>query len=320
MKDISKGIRLKTVFCGILVMLLAVSAFGCGKTAEPLDTGSLPEMPPAFTGNESDIPGKLTGVRYEYSAGSMNYHSEFAIDLTRDEIKHCEYWGTSSNDMVQKDNVPVTEEQWADVEKAVLGLMGVWREIPEEVLNQEPDPEYEIEVLDGGDYSRWYLTWETDEGTETLQYYDTSDRRILTLTDLLYNLADGKNRKITWYEPPELASATYINDNTNCSFQCTWWEGENSGYRFIVRFDEGGRKVDIYDHTDDRIWEAARPAFEWLDFDSFPDGSYSDPVVLNVTYTDQSYKTVDLDDETAAIIEPYLRELTLLYLDQKSDE
>jgi hypothetical protein len=42
--------------------------------------------------------------------------------------------------------------------------------------------------------------------------------------------------------------------------------------------------------------------------------------VLNVTYTDQSYKTVDLDDETAAIIEPYLRELTLLYLDQKSDE
>ena len=105
---------------------------GCGEdSAAQIDTSDLPEMPPAFIKEQPDLPGELVGVCYEYSAGSMNYHTEFAIDLNPEEVVHCEYWGSSSTDMVRKDNVPVTEEQWADVEKAVTGLMGVWEEIPE---------------------------------------------------------------------------------------------------------------------------------------------------------------------------------------------
>ena len=302
------------------MMSLLTFLFGCaGKKPTPIDTTDLGEMPPAFVKEMPDVPGKLTGIKYEYSAGSMVYHSEFAIDLIEDEIVSCEYWGRSNSDMVTKEHAPIKDTQWQDVEKAVMDLWGVWEEIPDKILNAEPDTDMDFYVLDGGGYNRWWLTWETDEGTKTIQYYYPSDRRITTLIDILQNIADGGNRKITWYEQPTLTAATYINDKTDCSFQCTWWDGENSGYRLIVRFNEGSEKVDIYDHADESIWEAARPAFEWLDPEQYPDGSYSDPVCLNLQYSDQSYKTIKLDKKTVNIIEPYLRKLTLKYLNDKQE-
>ena len=146
-KNLNKIIRL----VGVVLMITFISCLtGCGTDIhDPIDTSDLPEMPPAFTSEDPETPGKLVGVCYEYSAGSMNYHTEFAIDLNPEEVVHCEYWGSSSTDMVRKDNVPVTEEQWADVEKAVTGLMGVWEEIPEiaEGSSEEgADPEEDGEV------------------------------------------------------------------------------------------------------------------------------------------------------------------------------
>ena len=315
--NIPKLIKLMEV---VLMITLFSVLTGCGEdSAAQIDTSDLPEMPPAFIKEQPDLPGELVGVCYEYSAGSMNYHTEFAIDVTNEEMVHCEYWGSSNSDMVQKDNVPITEDQWADVEKAVLDLWGVWEEIPDNVLNQKSDQEDEMFVLDGGDYNRWWLTWKTEEGLKKIQYYYPGDIRITTLSDILRNLADGKKRKITWYEAPVLSQATYINDKTDCSFQCTWWDGENSGYRLIVRFKDGAQEISIHEHVDDSIWETARPAFEWIDPDSFEDGSYSDPVVLNLKYSDQSYKSIKLDNKTVETIEPYLKILTLKYLEEKDN-
>lgn len=312
--------KLKITMGVILMMSLLAGLFGCDRTSkEPLDTSDLGELPPAFIKETPETPGKLVGITYEYSAGSMVWGTEFNIDLTSDEILSCAYWdmGRNRSEMTTKENVPITNEQWEDIEKAVLDLWGVWEEIPEKVMNSKPDPD--IQILDGGGYNRWWLTWETAEGTKKILYYYSNDRRITTLIDLLQNIADGGNRKITWYDPPVLTSATYINDKTKCSFQCTLWDGYDNGYRFIVRFDEGDQKVDIYDHTDDSIWEAAKPAFEWIDFDQYKDGSYSKPITLNVTYSDNSYKCIVPDKEAVNIIEPYLRKLTLKYLEEKQE-
>ena len=303
----------------ILIMSLLSSLFGCTAAKTPQYT-TAEDFPPAYEKPVPELPGKLVGVTHESSAGSMEFATEFAIDVTPTEILHCEYWDldVKRDEIIRKGNLPISEAQWADVEKAVLDLWGVWEELPDETANKPEDPE--IFVLDGGDYNRWWLTWETAEGTEKIRYYNPADRRILTLNALLEELAHPTGRKIEWYTLPELSGATYINDKTDMSFQCNWWnlpEGPEQGYRLIVRFEEGGEKVNIYDQADASIWEAAKPAFAWLNPDDFDYGSYKNPITLSLYYSDGTQDSLKLDTKTANAIEPYLRQLTLEYLGQK---
>jgi len=303
----------------ILIMSLLSSLFGCTAKKTPQYT-TAEDFPPAYEKPVPELPGKLVGVTHESSAGSMEFATEFAIDVAPEQILHCEYWdlNVKRDEMICKDNVPITEQQWADVEKAVLDLWGSWEEIPEEVLNQPDDPEYF--VLDGGDYNRWWLSWETADGTKKVRYYAPADRRIVTLNTILEELAHPTGRKIEWVEPPVLSGATYINDTTDMSFQCNWWnlpEGPKEGYRLIVRFEEGGENISIYDQTDASIWEAAKPAFAWLNPEDFDYGSYKDKITLSLYYSDGTQDSLKLDKKTAEAIEPYLRQLTLEYLEQK---
>ena len=303
----------------ILIMSLLSSLFGCTAKKTPQYT-TAEDFPPAYEKPVPELPGKLVGVTHESSAGSMEFATEFAIDVAPEQILHCEYWdlNVKRDEMICKDNVPITEQQWADVEKAVLDLWGSWEEIPEEVLNQPDDPEYF--VLDGGDYNRWWLSWETADGVQKVRYYAPADRRIVTLNTILEELAHPTGRKIEWVEPPVLSGATYINDTTDMSFQCNWWnlpEGPKEGYRLIARFEEGGENISIYDQTDASIWEAAKPAFAWLNPDDFEHGSYKDKIMLSLYYSDGTQKSLKLDKKTAEAIEPYLRQLTLEYLEQK---
>ena len=303
----------------ILIMSLLSSLFGCTAKKTPQYT-TAEDFPLAYEKPVPELPGKLVGVTHESSAGSMEFATEFAIDVAPEQILHCEYWdlNVKRDEMIRKDNVPITEQQWADVEKAVLDLWGSWEEIPEEVLNQPDDPEYF--VLDGGDYNRWWLSWETADGVQKVRYYAPADRRIVTLNTILEELAHPTGRKIEWVEPPVLSGATYINDTTDMSFQCNWWnlpEGPKEGYRLIVRFEEGGENISIYDQTDASIWEAAKPAFAWLNPDDFEHGSYKDKIMLSLYYSDGTQKSLKLDKKTAEAIEPYLRQLTLEYLEQK---
>ena len=306
----------------ILIMSFLTSLFGCAAQKTPQYTAA-EDFPPAYEKPVPELPGKLVGVIHESSAGSMEFASEFAIDVVPGEIRHCEYWdlNVKRDEMIRKNNVPITEAQWTDVEKAVLDMWGSWEEIPEEVLNQPDKPDdSEIFVLDGGDYNRWWLSWETADGTKKVRYYAPADRRILTLDAVLEELVHPTGRKIEWQEPPALSGATYINDTTDMSFQCNWWnlpEGPKEGYRFIVRFKEGSEKVDIYDKTDDAVWNAAKPAFAWLNPDDFEHGSYQDKIMLSLYYSDGTQDSLKLDKKTAAAIEPYLRQLTLEYLEQK---
>ena len=172
----------------ILIMSLFTSLFGCTAKKTPQYT-TAEDFPPAYEKPVPELPGKLVGVTHESSAGSMEFATEFAIDVAPEQILHCEYWdlNVKRDEMICKDNVPITEQQWADVEKAVLDLWGSWEEIPEEILNQPDDTEYF--VLDGGDYDRWWLSWETEDGVQKVRYYAPADRRILTLDAVLEELA-----------------------------------------------------------------------------------------------------------------------------------
>ena len=119
----------------------------------------------------------------------MVYRSEFAIEVTPDEIVHAEYWPEDyRRDRVERDHVPIKASQWADLEKITRILWPLMKE----VTPYEPDEDLfadgeEIFVLDGGDYNRWYFTWKTDEGERTIQVYAPQDRVCLVLKDSFGN-------------------------------------------------------------------------------------------------------------------------------------
>lgn len=299
----------------ILIMTLTSSLFSCGNT-KPADTNGPAELPPAFEPVLPELPGKLVGITREYSAGSMEWGTEFDIDVNPGEIVSCAYWDSDhyGNEMIRKEHVPITEKQWNDLEKSVLDLWGQWEEIPESVLNQKPPQD--MQILDGGDYERWWLTWETENGTEKIRYYTPSDRRILTVIDLLRETAEPKGREIQWHEPPYVNGAYYTNNKNEFSFQCSRWDKGENGYRLIVYFEGiGGDKVD--EHTGDEIWEKVWPAFAWLDVSKFEGGTYNDKIALSLYYSDGTQKTLKLDKKTADIIEPYLRKVAKDYKEGK---
>ena len=307
---------------GVIIMLSIFTTLFAGCTGEAKVTVPDPvvkEVPPA--------PGELVGVIHESSGGTMNWRSEFAIEVSPDEIVHCEYWPEPKEgepvdydaSISTRDREAISGEQWADIKKAALDLWGVWEEVPEGTKSVDTSSFPDIEILDGGDYSRWYLIWKTEDGqTEKRQYYNNSDRRIRTLTDLLHELADPQGREIVWYEPPVLCGATYINSKTHCSFQCNWWGSTaDEGYRFITRFTEDGEEVDVYDQTDSAVWEKAFDAFCRIDPDKFEYGSYTDDISLSLYYSDYSQKSLKLNKQTAAWLEPMLREIALDYVHSK---
>lgn len=244
--------------------------------------------------------GKLLRIRHESSGGSMSYRSEFEIEVTPQQIVCCAYWPEDcSLDMVRKSHVPVSAEQWEDVAQTVQTLWPLFRE----VKPKPPIPTTEsIHVLDGGDYSRWYLTRETANGEYTAQYYQPDDRRIRTLTELLHELANPTGRDIPRYDPPVLCGIYYQNEKERCSYQCTPWGDGEDGYRFIVYDTCNKQSRSLYEHVPDSVWNEARMFAEPLYLDRFPSGSFQDKVSCTLYYSDGKQKRVVPDKAACATL------------------
>ena len=84
---------------------------------------------------------------------------------------------------------------------------------------------------------------------------------------------------------------------------------------FVVLNGFKGDKID--EHVGDEVWDQAKPAFEWLNVDSYEDGSYDNKIHLSLYYSDGAQKTIKIDKKTAEIIEPYLKKLSQDYMDNK---
>ena len=87
----------------ILIMSLLFSLFGCTAKKTPQYT-TAEDFPPAYEKPVPELPGKLVGVTHESSAGSMEFATEFAIDVAPEQILHCEYWDLNikRDEMIRK--------------------------------------------------------------------------------------------------------------------------------------------------------------------------------------------------------------------------
>ncbi|MBQ4350237.1 MAG: hypothetical protein II768_03185 [Clostridia bacterium] len=292
------------------VILLSILSLLFGGCIRKIPAAPDPPVPAA----DESLPGELVGIRHESSGGSMVYRSEFAIEVTPDEIVHAEYWPENyRRDMVVRDHVPIKASQWADLEKITRILWPLMKE----VTPYEPDEDLfadgeEIFVLDGGDYNRWYFTWKTDEGERTIQVYAPQDRRITTLRDLLRELAEPIGRKIVWYDPPKLDGIYFCSDEDRYSYQCTCDRDEKDLYRCYFYFIENGERKSVSATTDGKVWQKVYDFCEPLNLAAFPEGNGmigGDPLTCTLYYDDGRQKTVIPDEATVEKLLSFFEEM-----------
>ena len=152
-------------------------------------------------------PGTLTGVMYS-DFGGMTVRNDFFIWLSPDAIVETFYYpeeppkGVGWHDRFEKENVPISAEQWADVEQVVLELYPL--------MKPKPEPRIDLwsslgrwlgGVKDGVSSSSITLIWDTEEGEQRIKYSSPNDKRISTLVALLKELADPIGREIPRYDP-----------------------------------------------------------------------------------------------------------------------
>ena len=152
-------------------------------------------------------PGTLTGVMYSDSGG-MTVRDDFFIWLSPGAIVETFYYpeeppkGVGWHDRFEKENVPISAEQWTDVEQVVLELYPL--------MKPKPEPRIDLwsslgrwlgGVKDESSSSSITLIWDTEEGEQRIKYSSPNDKRISTLVTLLKELADPIGREIPLYDP-----------------------------------------------------------------------------------------------------------------------
>lgn len=155
----------------------------------------------------STPPGTLSGVMYGYSGG-MTVREDFFIWLSPEAIVETFYYpeeppkGVGWHDRFEKENVPISAEQWTDVEQVVLELYPL--------MKPKPEPGIDLwsslgrwlgGAKDESSSSSITLIWDTEEGEQRIKYSSPNDKRISTLVALLKELADPIGREIPRYDP-----------------------------------------------------------------------------------------------------------------------
>lgn len=277
-------------------------------------------------------PGTLAGVTYSHSSG-MVARADFFIILSPQAIVETSYFPALVPETAQdedwyhpsvKKNVPITAAQWADVEQVILELYPLMKPIPEHRLEGKP-PSW-LDVRDGGGGTSLTLTWNTQDGTRSIKYYQPNDRRIHTLIALLMELADPVGREIPRYDPPELIGFYIDQSGTlfsqDYSFQFSRGPslayGEDPPYIIYARFTPPDQNQALW-----REWTV--PDAMWDDFAAFareihleeqPDGSSKTPN-CTLYYSDDKQQEKKLDQETARQIQAYFTQLVLRLLDEQ---
>lgn len=291
---------MKRVAAGVMAVLLCLS--GCGKI-QP--TPTVPE--------EKQPPGTLIGVRYSQSNPTVAGY-DFSIDLTKHEIRSaCFYPGElGGQEQMEKAQIPVTEKQWEDVQTVIFDLYPNMEEIEAGKNNHQND----AFMLDGGESSALCLIWETQDGIEEIGYQWPSDRRVLTLTALLRELADPQDREIIWYEAPQLNKIYFsrkyrVNTKRDFSFQLHWTAyEEDPHWELIYYLGKHGALGQGRLHLEQAHWDAFLELAEQLQLEYFPEATKSDDrFTCQLSYTDEKYKHIVLNDETEEQLKEFFVDL-----------
>ena len=284
------------------------------------------------TGQQTEYtdPGTLVGIKYESSGGSMEFHSEFSIEANEKEIVRAEYWkdyyfsdeeyemdeaelekidsigrvaanigGYDEDKRVVKENVPMDAELWTALTEEMEYLKPQLKEVVPAAHNNDDD-EY---ILDGGDYTNLYLTWEKDGETSTAQYYIMSGKRWSSVHQIFLEMARPVGRDLRRIGETQLV--TVFLSTPSYSYQASPVDGSDE-YYYFVHGDKAGS-----DRISNDQWQVIRSFFEAYDVSKYEEGSEDKKhqYILKFRYNDDIYKYYRLDKKDAEELRTFFKGL-----------
>ena len=263
----------------------------------------------------------LKRMRYESSGGSMNFHSEFEIEVSSDEIIRTAYWNdyyfsaeeeaeheklaeidasfrinSAIEEMTVREHIPTDKELWTALTEEVEYL----KEQLKPVTNKRPallPPN--VFVLDGGDYSRLYLTWDTGDGETTVQYYSPSGKRWWSVISILHEMVRPVSRDLCRIGETQLTD--FMLKAPKYSYQIKPISG-SSNYYLFVHGDESPKS-----RISQEEWLKVRDFLTGIDLSSFGSGKYDDKYYLRLSYNDGISKNLEINKKVAENIREYIR-------------
>ncbi len=263
----------------------------------------------------------LKNIRYESSGGSMNYHSEFEIEASADEIVRTAYWDgyyfgieessvqeklaeidnsfrtSAPDEMIVREHIPMDKKLWTALTEEMEYLKEQLKPVEKTRLPIKPDPD--MFVLDGGDYQRLYLTWHIDGDEQTEQYYCPSGNRWYSVMTILHEMSRPIGRDLR--RIGETVMTEFYLDTPKYSYQITPIKNSDE-YYFFVHGDEPGKDRITHDE-----WLIVRDFLNELDVSEFESGKHKDKFYLRLNYNDGINKNLKINKETSEQIREYIR-------------
>lgn len=268
---------------------------------------------------------KLIKIRCESSAGSMVHHSEFELEACPGEVIRASYWSdcyfSMSEERAEPEKLAAIDGSYVTsgagertVREHIPADRALWEALAEEVeyLKDQltpvkniklPLPDPDIRILDGGDYQRLYLTWETPEGEKTVQYYPPSGRRWSTVIDIIHEMARPVGRDL--HRVGKTQMTEFFLKTPKYSYQITPVK-DSEDYYFFVH----GDKSPVSRITRSQ-WLTVREHLSGLDVSGFGAGRYESRYYLRLKYNDDMNKNLAIDKKTAGAIREFVRKSVL---------
>ncbi len=345
--DVFRG-GISTMTTVIVITICSLCLTGCLFGKKKPDNGNDMDHPTptqtvkpdtgAVTGTEgsdtqiTDNFGRLMGVHYESSGGSMNYHSEFEIDVNENEIVFTSYYSnyyfddleyelgdeklaeidntgradseenSRDEDLVVRRNVPADKELWNVLVEEFECLKPKLKEIPEYTKEDSHRSDEELQVLDGGDYSLLHLTWEKDGKTYTAQYQTPGGPRWGTIVNTLYEMIRPVGRDLRRIGPTRM-KMMYLR-TPDYSYQISPIDKEPGSYYFFIHDGKSASKK-----LNEDQWTVIRDHLAEMDLSGFDTGGYNDKRYLRLEYNDGDNFYYLIDKKTANELKEYILSL-----------
>lgn len=185
----------------LCILFLMLSALFCGCVEKQKDNVEMK--------NREDVI--LCGVEYVKRNG-MVYGDDMDVSINSDRIVYARLFsveeyekepldGEYNDGYVEVEDIPIEEDQWAAIEKAVMAIIDLFEEIPNEKFENPFGKVGEMFATDGPNYSYFYMTWRDQNGEETkIQYYIPNDRRFNTILSLMEETVNTTGGEIIYCE------------------------------------------------------------------------------------------------------------------------
>ncbi|MGN0618489.1 MAG: hypothetical protein ACI4J7_05665 [Ruminiclostridium sp.] len=283
---------------------------------------------------ETNNKPTLCGVEYRYRS-SMTYGMDISIHITDKEIVYASYFPWEGidnydgdlNEEIIIEHQPIEPAQWADIERAVNGILPILGE--GKVVNPSGKENTafgfgsgfpslngfsgnlqsledfsgglkplggfvdDIQPVDGVDSNVFRLTWRENGKETTYSYRKPGDRRFLTLIDVLCETVHPVGREIIWYSEPVIEGVYVTTGNAHSgkdsdfSFQCTPKKEPEGEWWFFANYGENKQAVSYKTTVNEEIWNRISEKLTELKVTEWEEGKYGNDLKLTLYYSDE---------------------------------